>query len=179
MPRKIWILVVIAGLIITCFGLALTQVVTTLHEEKKVMIKDVILTMPGNATLFVPLGHVYAGDRVEVRFTSTPDVTLTTVQTETGRPIEGMMETKMGTSYTGSFVKLAPITYDITEPMNLTVIVSIPSTAEYNNATISYLSVYVHPPTIYLYATQGIGLAVAGIIVTIVGIILRIFFRKT
>lgn len=176
----LWIIMLLVGFGLMGGGGALTQMASTKAEARQVMINDVTLEIPGNVSLSVPLGLVQAGSRVEARFTSTPAIQFTTVQTETGRPIEGMMEVEMGTTYIGEYVKLAPLSYDLTQNLDLTVIVSIPAVADqpdpqnpYTSATISYLAVYVFPQTIYPYTNAGAGLAVGGLVIMIAGAVLQ------
>jgi len=91
-----------------------------------------------------------------------------------------MMHVEMGTTFIGEYVKLASLSYDLTEPLDLTVIVSIPAEADqpdpdnpYTSATISYLSVNIFPQTTYPYTIAGTGLAAGGIIIVVIGAVAR------
>ncbi|MEM1508213.1 MAG: hypothetical protein QW294_05295 [Candidatus Bathyarchaeia archaeon] len=173
MKKKTRLMLMGLGIAVFVIGLILLQVSMPSKEEKKILKENLTLIMPGNSTLSIPIGVVEPGDKVEVRFAATQAITLMVVEKESGRAIEGMMETTRGTSYTGQYSKLAPITYDVDKPMDLILIISIPSDATYISTKLSYVSVYVHPPTIYPYIDVGTVLATAGAAIMIISLIRR------
>jgi hypothetical protein len=173
MKKWLTVLGLVLGIIIILLGSILLQTTVPVREERNMMKENISLMMPGNATLYIPIGIVETGDRVEVRFAATQEVMLMVVEKGSGKAIEGMMETVMGTVFRGPYVKLAPITYNIDKSMDLVLIINIPPDATYSSTKLSYVSIYVHPPHTYPYVGIGTILIVAGIIFIIVVLLKR------